>query len=439
MSGASYGGLEAICSAFLTLSTASAPDNGDRLWAYRAFVNYWLGRVAATGGNQILSLWISWRLYELTGSAWLLGMAGLIQFLPSLFFFLWAGDLADRMDRRLILLVVMLMQVLVTGTLLATEAAGLVSGDLLLWLCVLIGSMRPFQLSSQQSLPPRLVPMRLLPRAMALSNAGSQGMFIVGPAVAGLLLLWGPYEVLVLCMVTFGSAAFFYWRVRYNFVRSIHRSRSLKDMLSGFAFVRAHPSILGSITLDLFVVMLGGVTALLPIYAKDVLAVDTWGLGLMRGAPAIGALILSIVLARWSINRHVGRIMFISVAVYASSLLVFGLSHSLWLSVIALAISGAADMVSVVIRQSLVQLDTPDEMRGKVSAINSVCIGASNQLGEFRAGISAHWLGAAGAVTVGALGSLIVAGLWMRCFPQLWRRQTLNGEPSNEAASWGKK
>jgi predicted MFS family arabinose efflux permease len=159
----------------------------------------------------------------------------------------------------------------------------------------------------------------------------------------------------------------------------------------------------------------------------------------MRGAPAIGALILSIVLARWSINRHVCRIMFISVAVYASSLLVFGLSHSLWLSVIALAISGAADMVSVVIRQSLVQLDTPDEMRGKVSAINSVCIGASNQLGEFRAGISAHWLGAAGAVTVGALGSLIVAGLWMRCFPQLWRRQTLNGEPSNEAASLDKK
>lgn len=419
------------------MSKPSAPDDGDRLWAYRAFANYWLGRVAATGGNQILSLWMSWRLYELTGSAWLLGMAGLIQFLPSLFFFLWAGDLADRLDRRLILFVVMVIQVLVTGGLLATEAAGLMSGDLLLWLCVLIGSLRPFQLSSQQSLPPRLVPSRLLPRAMALSSAGSQGMFIVGPAIAGLMLLWGPHEVLALCMLTFGSAAFFYWRVRYNFVRPNHRNRSLKEMFSGIAFVKANPSILGSITLDLFVVMLAGVTALLPIYAKDVLAVDSWGLGLMRGAPAIGALTVSIVLARWSIQRHVGRIMFISVGVYASSLLVFGLSNSLVLSVIALAISGGADMVSVVIRQSLVQLDTPDDMRGKVSAINSVCIGASNQLGEFRAGISAHWLGAGGAVTLGAIGSLVVAGLWIRYFPQLWRRQTLSADPAERASGSG--
>jgi MFS family permease len=275
-------------------------------------------------------------------------------------------------------------------------------------------------------LPPCLVPVHLLPRAMALSSAGSQGMFIAAPAIAGMLLLWGSREVLVVSILAFAAAAFFYWRVRYDFVRSSHRSRSLKEMLSGFAFVRSHPSILGSITLDLFVVMLGGVTALLPIYAKDVLAVDTWGLGLMRAAPAFGALVFSVLLARWSIKRHVGRAMFISVAVYALSLLVFGLSHSLLLSVIALAVSGGADMISVVIRQSLVQLDTPDAMRGRVSAINSVCIGASNQLGEFRAGLSAHWLGAAGAVTVGAVGSLVVAGLWIRWFPQLWRRQTLN-------------
>jgi MFS family permease len=262
---------------------------------------------------------------------------------------------------------------------------------------------------------------------MALSSAGSQGMFIAGPAIAGLLLIWGSSQVLLLGMSMFAAASFLYWRVRYDFARPIHRKRSLKEMLSGFTFVRAHPSILGSITLDLFVVMLGGVTALLPIYAKDVLAVDTWGLGLMRGAPAIGALILSLVLARWTIRQHVGRYMFVSVGIYAGALLVFGLSHSLMLSVLALAVSGAADMVSVVIRQSLVQQDTPDAMRGKVSAINSVCIGGSNQLGEFRAGISAHWLGAAGAVTIGAIGSLVVAGLWIRWFPQLWHRQTLSG------------
>jgi MFS family permease len=399
----------------------------ERLWSYKAFTFYWYGRVAATAGNQILALWISWRIYDLTGSAWLLGMAGLIQFLPSLVFFLFAGDLADRKDRRLILVVVMVLQVLLTGTLLAAETFNTMSSSLLLGLCVVVGILRPFQLSSQQSLPPRLVPSHLLPRAMALSSAGSQGMFIAGPAIAGLLLIWGSSQVLLLGMSMFASASFLYWRVRYDFIRPANRKRSLKEMLSGFAFVRAHPSILGSITLDLFVVMLGGVTALLPIYAKDVLAVDTWGLGLMRGAPAIGALILSLVLARWTIRQHVGRYMFVSVGIYAGALLVFGLSHSLLLSVFALAVSGAADMVSVVIRQSLVQLDTPDAMRGKVSAINSVCIGGSNQLGEFRAGISAHWMGAAGAVTIGAIGSLVVAGLWIRWFPQLWHRQTLSG------------
>jgi MFS family permease len=409
-----------------TETPADNPVN-DRLWSYKAFTFYWYGRVAATAGNQILALWISWRIYDLTGSAWLLGMAGLIQFLPSLVFFLFAGDLADRKDRRLILVAVMVLQVLLTGTLLAAETFNTMSIGLLLGLCVVVGILRPFQLSSQQSLPPRLVPSQLLPRAMALSSAGSQGMFIAGPAIAGLLLIWGSSQVLLLGMSMFAVASFWYWRVRYDFVRPIHRKRSLKEMLSGFAFVRAHPSILGSITLDLFVVMLGGVTALLPIYAKDVLAVDTWGLGLMRGAPAIGALILSLVLARWTIRQHVGRCMFVSVGIYAGALLVFGLSHSLMLSVLALAVSGAADMVSVVIRQSLVQLDTPDAMRGKVSAINSVCIGGSNQLGEFRAGMSAHWLGAAGAVTIGAIGSLVVAGLWIRWFPQLWHRQTLSG------------
>jgi len=398
----------------------------ENLWSHKAFNFYWYGRVLATGGNQILALWISWRIYDISGSAWLLGMAGLIQFLPSLVFFLFAGDLADRKDRRHILLVVMALQVLLTVTILVAEVANIISSYFLLGLCVFLGSLRPFQLSSQQSLPPLLVPSRLLPRAMALSSAGSQAMFIAGPALAGFLLIWGSVQVLVLCMLVFASAAYFYWRIVYDFVQPSQRSRTLKEMLSGFAFVRAHPTILGAITLDLFVVMLGGVTALLPIYAKDVLATDTWGLGLMRGAPAIGALAVSIVLARWTIKQHVGRCIFFSVGIYSFALLIFGLSHSLLLSVIALAISGAADMVSVVIRQSLIQLDTPDAMRGKVSAINSVCISGSNQLGEFRAGITGHWLGAAGAVTVGAIGSLIVAGFWLRWFPQLWQRQTLN-------------
>ncbi len=412
----------------MTEPSSSPATDTDRLWSYRAFANYWFGRIAATAGHQMLGLWISWRLYELTGSAWLLGIAGLVQFLPSLVFFLWAGDLADRVDRRLILFGVMVTEALSLVLLIVAEASGWMSSAMLLCLCALLGSLRPFFMSSQQSLAPRLVPGRLLPRAMALSSAGSQAMFIAGPAIAGLLLIWGALPVLVLCGITLSISALFFRRVHSDFTPPPSRSRSLSELFSGFRFVRSHPSILGSITLDLFVVMLGGVTALLPIYAKDVLAVDSWGLGLMRGAPAIGALIVSVVLARWSIQRKAGRYMFGSVVVYAGALLVFGVSHSLALSVVALAISGAADMVSVVIRQSLVQIDTPDEMRGKVSAINSVCIVASNHLGDFRAGMTAHGLGAAGAVTVGAMGSLLVGALWIRWFPQLWRRETLSGD-----------
>lgn len=415
----------------MSVATPAPDGSGLSLRKHPAFVNYWLGRLAATAGIQMLALWVSWRIYELTGSAWLLGMAGLIQFMPSLVFFLWAGDLADRIDRRLILFAVMCLMALTTGILLAAEVAGLMSSELVLALCVVVGSLRPFQMASQQSLPPRLVPALLLPQAMALSSAGSQAMFIAGPALAGLLLIWGSVQVLALSLATFLVGAVFYWRVRYGYRPGPPSSRSLREMLSGFAFVRANPSILGSITLDLFVVMLGSVTALLPIYAKDVLAADTWGLGLLRAAPAIGALVLSVALARWNITRHVGRYMFISVAVYALALLVFGLSHSLMLSVLALVVSGAADMVSVIIRQTMVQLDTPDAMRGKVSAINSVCIVGSNQLGEFRGGITAHWLGAAGSVTVGAIGSLVVTVLWIRWFPQLWRRQSL--APSSES------
>ena len=402
------------------------PMNDDRLLAIPAFRNFWLGRLAATAANQLFALVISWELYEITGSAWYLGMAGLLQFLPSLLSFIFAGDLADRIDRRRILVVVMISMTAMGLALLLASMIDAMSVWLLLTICLLLGLVRPFQMTAQQALPGLLVPPSMLARAVALSSAGSQAMFIVAPALGGLVLIAGAVPVYALCVLVCALAGVFFQRVRYEFRAPPARPRSLGEMLGGAAFIWRRPELLGSITLDLFVVLLASVTGLMPVFAKDVLQVDAWGLGLLRAAPAVGALVVSVALAHWSLQRHVGRFMFGGVLVFALSLIVFGLSTNLMLSLCALAVSGAADMISVVIRQTMVQIDTPDAMRGRVSAFNSVAVTASNQLGDFRCGMAAHWLGAMPAVVSGAVAGAIVTLLWIRWFPMLWRRQKLD-------------
>jgi MFS family permease len=283
---------------------------------------------------------------------------------------------------------------------------------------------RSFQLTAQQALTPLLVPASILARAMAFSSSGNQAAIIGGPALGGFLYAAGAGVVYAVCALLLGAALV--WSARYEHRPPPRVPVTMDTLLAGVRFIRAKPVVLGAISLDLFAVLLGGATALLPIFARDILHVGPEGLGLLRGAPAMGALLMSLVLARWTIRSRAGAILFGCVTTFGVTTIVFGVSHSFWLSMAVLFVNGAVDMVSVVIRQTLVQLDTPDEMRGRVSAVNAIFVGASNQLGEFESGATAALFGPEGAVVVGGVGTLVVVGLWMRWFPELRRRRALS-------------
>jgi len=390
----------------------------------------WFARLAGTTGNQMLMVAVGWQMYELTGSAWDLGLVGLFQFVPALLLTLVAGHVADRVHRGRIVALCLLAQglvalVLVAGTQCLGAAVPWVSRDWLLGLSVVLGAARSFQMPAQQALTPMLVPPAMLPRAMAFSSSGMQASVIGGPALGGLIFVAGATAVYATCALLFLIGCFLVIRVKYTHVAPLREPVTMAVMLAGAVFVWQRKALLGAVSLDLFAVLLGGATALLPLFAKDILFVGPWGLGLLRAAPAAGALVMSALLTRWPLARRVGYRMLGAVAVYGVCMVIFGLSTSFVLSLIVLAISGAADMVSVVVRQTLVQLETPNEMRGRVSAINSVFIGASNQLGEFESGATAAVLGPVGSVVLGGVGTLLVAAAWLRYFPELAKRDRL--------------
>ena len=411
-------------------SATREPDPADRasapLRSFPAFIRFWWARVTATIGNQMLMVAVGWQMYDLTGSAWDLGLVGLLQFAPALALVLVAGHVVDRFHRARILSLCMLGQGLIAVALALGALRGWASRELLLGVSVLLGTVKAFQMPSQQALAPLLVPQEVLPRALAFSSAGMQGAIIFGPALGGFIFVAGAQAVYGVCAVAFALAAALIAGVHYEHAPRPGQTMSLDTLLAGVRFVFQRQVVLGAISLDLFAVLLGGATALLPMFAKDVLHVGPWGLGLLRAAPAVGALSLSIALTRWPIRRRAGHVLLGAVAVYGVTTLVFALSTLFLVSMVALALGGAADMVSVVIRQSLVQLDTPDEMRGRVSAVNSVFIGASNQLGEFESGVTAAWLGPVGSVLLGGFGTLVVAALWFRLFPGLANRDALS-------------
>ncbi len=396
----------------------------------RDYMRLWSARLFGTAASQMLMVAIGWQMYDLTGSAWDLGLVGLYQFAPALLFTLVAGHLADRVHRGRIVTVCILAQVVVATVLvLATEGAGAtapwLSRELLLGVSVVLGLTRAFQMPAQQALTPSLLPASLLPRGLAFSSAGMQAAIISGPAIGGLVYALSPTVAYGSCALVFALAALLVSRLRYQHVPPRAETLTLRSLFAGVAFVWERKVLLGAVSLDLFAVLLGGATALLPMFAKDILMVGPWGLGLLRGAPAVGALLMSVLLTRWPLRSRVGRTLFLAVALYGVCMLVFGLSTSFMLSMLALAISGGADTVSVVVRQTLVQLETPDHMRGRVSAVNSVFIGASNQLGEFESGATAAVMGPVGSVLFGGVGTLLVALAWMRLFPSLAKRDRL--------------
>ena len=392
----------------------------DSLFSQRSFVHFWVARIFTAAANQMLSVAVAWQIYQLTGSAMDLGLVGLFQFLPRIFLTATAGNMADTHDRKRLLLLSQIAQVAVLAALISLTLTHAIDRAWIFVLVAISGAARTFEMPASSSLLPSLVPSSLLGRAMALNASAIQAAFIIAPALAGLLFVFGDGVVYGVTLALFVGAV-----AGYLSVPSTTRERAplagseWKKFTDGLRFIRAQRIVLGAISLDLFAVLFGGATALMPIIAVELLHTGAWGLGLLRSAPAVGALAMSAVLVRVPLKNHVGQIMFVSVGIFALATIGFGLSTNLWLSLALLAILGAADMVSMVIRGSLVQLQTPDHLRGRVSAVNSIFIGASNQLGEFESGLTAAWWGAAPAVIVGGACSLAVVVLWMKWFPQL--------------------
>jgi MFS family permease len=340
-------------------------------------------------------------------------------------FALPAGHVADQFERRRVVVLCQALEWIAVALLTLGSFLHVLDETRILALVFTISVAKAFEFPSMQAMVPGLVPQRLLARVMAANASASQIAMIAGPAVGGLLYVLGASVVYSVATVLYLAAISAMIVLRYDHTPPKREPATLRTVFAGVAFIRARPVVFGVISLDLFAVLLGGATALLPIFARDILHTGPWGLGLLRAAPAVGALAMSIWLTRHALEKRVGPIMFASVAGFGVATLVFALSQTLWLSLVALFALGAFDMVSMVIRGALVQLETPDAMRGRVSAVNAIFINTSNQLGEFESGLVAAWLGAVPATLIGGVGTLLVVALWMALFPSLRKRRGL--------------
>jgi MFS family permease len=412
----------------------ASPDRSDSIFGHASFRLYWAARVLSTMAFQLQGVAVGWQIYALTRSPLALGFVGLVQFLPMLLLTLLVGHVADRYDRRRIASICQLVGGSATTLLAIGSFGGWLSPAVIFAAVAVIGAGRAFETPTMSALLPGLVPAPLFPRAAAYSASAIQTATIIGPALGGLIYVVGPQAPYACAALLSLSASFLSSRIRMERAAPRREPVSLTSLFSGFAFIRGHPIVLGSISLDLFAVLLGGATALLPVYARDILHTGPWGLGLLRSGPAVGALGMSVLLAHRPLRRRVGYTMFKAVIVFGLATVVFALSRSLWLSTLAMVALGAADVISVVIRSSFVQLATPDHMRGRVSAVSAMFIGTSNQLGEFESGVTAALFGTVPAVILGGVGTILVALLWMRLFPRLRAADTLDGVASEASA-----
>jgi len=394
---------------------------------HRSFVFYWCARTSTNAAYQMQAVAVGWQIYELTGSAFDLGLVGLVQFFPVVVLGIVVGQIADRYDRRVVVGTCQAIKAFAVLAFALGTLGGWLTRDAMLAILFVSGTARAFETPTMHTLVPGIVPPKLLPRAIAASATATQTAIICGPALGGLLYVFGAGTVYLTCTGVFVLASVLVSLIRLQGPPPEKKPVTIETLFAGFGYIRRNPVVLGAISLDLFAMLLGGVTALLPIYAKDILATGPWGLGLLRSAPAIGALAISIVLARNQLERRVGHILFASVGAFGVAAVVFAFSTSLTLSMVALAIYGAADAVSVVIRHSLVQTRTPNDMLGRVMAVNFMFTGTSGSLGEFRAGAVAALFGAFTSVLVGGIGAILVALLWMRLFPEIVRIDTIQG------------
>ena len=394
------------------------------LFSYKSFCIFWCVRFLGISAYQILTVAVAWQLYDITSSALDLGLFGLFQFLPALIFALPAGQAVDRYNRVHIVTLCLIVQAGVGACLYLTTAQGFISRDIIFLMALFLGLTRSFQMPAQQSLTPSLVPRKILQNAVAFSSTGMHTAIIVGPAIGGFLYFLGPDVVYLICTALILSSVILTFFIRYR-QKKVTTKINVKELFAGINFIWRNKTLLGAISLDLFAVLLGGATALLPIYAKDILNVGPEGLGILRAAPALGALICALFIAQWPMKTKVGKKLFFAVGVFGISMLVFGISTSFILSLVALVLAGAADSFSVVIRMTLIQLETPDTMRGRVSSVNAIFIGASNELGEFESGATAELFGPVGSIVLGSIGTILVVLVWAKIFPTLLNREKL--------------
>ena len=402
------------------------------------FRRYQLARSAVILGAEAQAVAVAWQIYSITHRAIDLGYTGLALFLPGLLFLLPSGHVADRFDRRHVILLCYTLQVFCTVTLVVFARSGMQHIFPIYAVLFMVGTGRAFSGPASSAFIPHLVPEEHFVNAVTWGGAIFQFANITGPALGGVLFTlpfdrWWPAGRLegggVVYLFAVATELLFLALVGSLSVRPgrmEHRAVSMQVLLAGFRYVWSLPLLLGAFSLDLFVMLLGGAVALMPIFASEILHTGPRGLGMLRAAPALGAVSMSLVMARFPIGRRAGRKMFICVSIFGVATILFGISRSLWISLLALAVGGAADTISVIIRGSLLQLATPQEMRGRVSAVNSLFIGASNELGQFESGVTAQWWGAVRATIFGGVGALVVAGVWAGLFPSLRRVDGLN-------------
>jgi len=398
-----------------------------RLLRHGAFVRFLYVRVAASVALQLQVVAVGWQMYELTGSAFYLGLIGLVQFVPVIAFFLLTGHVADRYDRRLVTFVGEVVEALAVAVLAGASAMGRLTPDLLLAMAFVVGTGRAFEQPSVQSVLPNIVPAEILPRAIAASTSASQAAVFAGPALGGILIALSPTLVFEVCAAIWLSAGLVMLTIAVERTIAPRMPVDLKSLFSGVGFIIGHKVVLGAVLLDLFAVLVGNATAVLPIFARDIYAAGPLGFGLLRAAPAAGAILTALMLARWPISARLGRVMFTTVAIFGVSTIVLALAPSLNLALAALVVMGASDSISVVIRQTMVQIRTPDAMRGRVYAVNSMVTITSNQLGDFRAGAAAALFGTIPSVLIGGLSTLAVVLISRGAFRELYQAERYDG------------
>jgi MFS family permease len=400
---------------------ASRLPAGRIAFTYPDFTIYQASRFFIVAALEMQSVAVGWQMYEITRRPLDLGLIGLAQFLPGMLLFLVSGHVADRFDRRKVVTLCYCGFAVSSGLLWAIAWQGSHSVRLIYAAVVLIGVVRAFNAPVSRALLPQLVPEEHFPNAVAWNASIFQAATILGPSIGGFLyaISRGPTVVYASAVVTSLAAIFATLRITLQTQARAREPVNWNTVLAGFHYIWSHKLVLGSISLDMFAVLLGGAVALLPVYASEILKTGPWGLGLLRSAPGVGATAMAILVAHRPLRRHAGLTMLWCVAGFGVCTIIFGLSRSLALSLVALLLLGASDMISVIIRSILVQLATPDEMRGRVNAVDMIFIGVSNELGQFESGLTAHWFGTVPAVVLGGVGTLVVIAIWAWAFPEL--------------------